>query len=104
MRVADRQPGGEAGLLARCEVIGAVSEQSADLVERVVLETAVAERFLLDAAADLVHDLGAELNHMQSVEHGDRVGQLVADSVRVAAERVECGVFDAGRSTRATEP
>jgi hypothetical protein len=43
----------------------------------------------LDAATDLVDDLGAEANDMEGVEYRDCVGQLVADRVGVAAERVE---------------
>ena len=52
--------------------------------------------FLLDAAADLVDDLGAQLDDVEGVEHRDGVGQLVADRVGVAAERVQRGVLDAG--------
>ena len=89
--------GVELGLLAFGEVLDAVAQQPADLVERVVLVAAPAERLLLDAAADLVDDLGAELDDVEGVEDRDRVGQLVADGVGVAAERVERGVLDARR-------
>ena len=71
-----------------------MAEQPADLVERVVLVAAPAQGVLLDAAADLVDDLGAEPHHVEGVEDGDRVGQLVADRVRVAAERVQGGLLD----------
>ena len=82
------------------EVLDAVAEEAADLVERVVLVAAVAEGVLLDPAADFVDDLGAEPDHMEGVQHRDRVGQLVTDRVRVAAERVEGGVLDAGDERR----
>jgi len=52
------------------------------------------QRFLLDVLAALVEGLHAESDEVEQVEHRDRVGQLVADRVRVAAERVECGVLD----------
>jgi len=38
--------------------------------------------------------LGAEPDHVEGVEDGDRVGQLVADGVGVAAERVQRGLLD----------
>jgi len=41
--------------------------------------TAVAQSVLLDPAADLVHDLGAELDHVEGIQHRDRVVQAVAD-------------------------
>jgi hypothetical protein len=37
----------------------AVAQQSADLVERIIFQAAVAEGVLLDTAAHLVEDLGA---------------------------------------------
>jgi hypothetical protein len=46
--------------LAFGEVFDAVAEQAADLVERVVLVTAMPQGVLLDAVANLVDDLGAE--------------------------------------------
>ena len=54
---------------------------------------AVAEGVLLDAAADLIDDLGAEPHHVEGVQHRDRVGEPVADRVGVAAERIQRGVF-----------
>ena len=33
---------------------------------------------------------------MEGVEHGDGIGELVADGVRVAAEPLQGGVLDAG--------
>ena len=78
------------------QVLAAAAQQTPDLVERVVLVTAPAQGVLLDAAADLVDDLGAELDDVEGVQHRDGVGQLVAQRVGVAAERVEGGVLDAG--------
>ena len=72
-----------------------MAEQPADLVERVVFVAAAAEGVLLDAAADLVDDLGAEPDHVEGVEDGDRVGQPVADRVRISAERVQRGLLHA---------
>ena len=43
------------------QVFSAAAQQAADLVERVVLVAAVAQGVLLDPAADLVDDLGAEV-------------------------------------------
>jgi hypothetical protein len=42
-----------------------------------------------------VDDLGFEAHGVEGVEDGDRVGQFVADRVRISPERVERGVFDA---------
>ena len=58
--VAGVEAVGDLGLLALGEVLDAVAEEPADLVERVVFVAAVADGVLLDAAADLVDDLGAE--------------------------------------------
>ncbi len=43
----------------------------------------------MDAAADLVESVAGQLHDVEGVEDSDRVGQLVADRVHVAAERVE---------------
>jgi hypothetical protein len=82
------------GVLTFAQVLQAVPQQAADLVERVVLVAAPAELFLLHAAADLVDDLGAELDDVEGVEHLHRVGQRVAQGVGVAAERVQRGGLD----------
>ncbi len=55
------------------QVLAAAAQQAADLVQRVVLVAAPAQGVLLDAAADLVDDLGAEPDDMERVEHRDRV-------------------------------
>ena len=94
-RVAGVQAAGDLGLLLLGEVFHAVAEQPADLVQRVVLVAAAAQRVLLHAAADFVDDLGAEPDHVEGIEDRDRVRKLVMDGVRVAAERVESGLLDA---------
>ncbi len=53
MRVADLEPGVESGLLPLGQGLGPVPEQTADLVERVMLVTASTKLLLLDAAAYL---------------------------------------------------
>jgi len=65
-------------VLAFGEVLQAVPQQTADLVERVVSVAAAVQLFLLDAAADLVHDLGAELDDVEGVQDLHRVGEAVA--------------------------
>jgi hypothetical protein len=65
-------------------VLAAAAEQPPDPVQRVVLMTAPAKLFLLDSAADLVDDLGAQFDDMEGVQDRDGVGQLVADRVGVA--------------------
>jgi hypothetical protein len=55
---------------------------------------AAAELLLLDAAADFVDDLGAELDDVEGVQDLHRIGQAVAQGVGVAAERVERGGLD----------
>jgi hypothetical protein len=92
--------GGEAGvglgILLVAQVVRTATEQAADPIQRVVLVPAVPEGVLLDAAADLVDDLSAELDDVERLQDGDRVGQLVAHLVGVAAERVERGLGDRG--------
>jgi hypothetical protein len=72
----------------------AVAQQPADLVERIVFHAAVTEGVLLDAAADLVDDLGAEFHDMKRIEHRDGVGQFVADRDRIPPKRVKSSVLD----------
>jgi hypothetical protein len=61
------------GVLTFAQVLQAVPQQAADLVERVVLVAAAAELLLLHAAADLVDDLGAELDDVEGVQDLHRV-------------------------------
>ena len=49
---------------------------------------------LLDSAADFVDGLAAELHHVEGVEDGDGVGELVVAGVLVAVERVQGGDLD----------
>jgi len=67
-------------------VFDAAAQQPPDPIQRVVTIAAVAQRLLLHPAADLVEGVQAEPHHMERVEHGDRVGQLVADGL--AASRL----------------
>ena len=82
--------------LAGGERVGAGAQGVADPVERVVLAAAVAEQFLLDPAAGLLHRLEAELDDVEGVQDGGGVLELVADRVAVAAERVQGRSADAG--------
>ena len=66
------------------ETLDAVTEQAADLVERVVFMAAVTQLFLLDAAADLVEHLCAEADDVEGVHHRGRVGQDLGSSSRMA--------------------
>ncbi len=61
VRVAGFQPGLQPGVLLDVQVLHAVPEQPADLVQRVVLVPAALQRPLLNTAADLVDYLGAEV-------------------------------------------
>ena len=77
-----------------------MAEQPADLVERVVLVTASAQGVLLDAAADLVDDLGAEPHHVEGVKDCDRVGQPVTNRVRISTKRIQAQPSPRRRRTR----
>jgi hypothetical protein len=93
--VAGVEAAAELGLLALGEVFDAVAEQPANLVERVVFVATPAEGVLLDAAADLVDDLGAEPDHVEGVQHRDRVREAVTDRVGIPAKRVQGGSLHA---------
>ena len=85
-----------------------MTEEAADLGERIVLVAAMPEGVLLNSAADLVDDLGAEPDDVRGVEDRNRVGQLVTDRVvesgRGAVSSVSAGPFPrpAPRTGRAT--
>lgn len=81
--------GRESSALLIGEVLGAGAQDGLDPVERVALAAPMAERGLLHAATDLVHDLRVELHDVEGVEHRDRVVELVVDGGLVAGERVE---------------
>jgi hypothetical protein len=55
----------------------------------------MSECVLLDATPDLIDDLGAQPDHVEGIEHRDRVREAVADRVGIAAERIQRGLFDA---------
>ncbi len=92
------------GVLTFGEVLQAVPQQTADLVERVVTVTAPAELLLLDAAADLVDDLSAELDDVEGVQHLHGVGQRVAQGVGVAAKGVERSSLICARNSGCQAP
>ena len=50
---------------------------------------------LLDSAANLVEGLVAQPDHVEGVQHGDRVREAVMDGVRIPTEGVEGSRFDA---------
>ena len=75
-------------------MLHAVTEQAADFVERVVFVAAVTQRILLNAAADLVDDLGPEPDNVEGIQDADGVGQFVADRVGISAERVQRGLLN----------
>jgi hypothetical protein len=62
------EPGVEPFQLPLVQVLSAVREQAADLVERIVLVATVPENVLLDATPDLVDHLGAEPHDMEGVD------------------------------------
>jgi hypothetical protein len=72
-------------------VVRAGAQDVADPVERVTGVAAVAQGVLLDPAADLIQGLPGELDHVERVKDRGRLGQLVAQRVGVAAERVQRG-------------
>ena len=87
--VTDRQVLVEPFALPVGEVLVTGEKGAADLVQRVVLVATPVQGLLLDAASDLIERLAGELDDVEGVEHGDGVGQLVADRVGIATERVQ---------------
>lgn len=84
VRVPGSEAGGEAGVLLLGGLLCASPQQASDPIERVVLPAPVRKRRRLDAATNRVDGAGAELDDVEGVEDGDRVGQLVADRVRTS--------------------
>jgi hypothetical protein len=78
------------------EVFSSDLQGPADPVERVALAAAVSEGVLLDAAPDLVDRGRPEFDDVESIQDGDRFGELITDRVRVAVERVQGGGLDPG--------
>ena len=76
-------------MLTFSQVLQSVPQLAVNLVERAVAVAAPAELLLLHAAADLVDNLGAELDDVEGVEHLHGVGQTVAQGVGVATDRVQ---------------
>src|SRR5829696_1771137 len=82
--------------LAGGQLVRASAQRVADPVERIILAAAVAELVLLHPAPGFLHRLQAELDHVEGVQDGGGVFQLVTDRVAVAAERVQGGGAEAG--------
>ena len=70
--------------------------------ERVASAAAVPQGGLLDAASDLVDDLGSELHDVERVGYRDGIFELVVDAVLVAVERVQRGDGGTAAEVRAT--
>ena len=60
-------------------------------------QLAASKRGLLDAAAHTGEGVAGQLHDTEGVQHRGGVGQLAADRVHVAAERVKRGMLDADR-------
>ena len=67
----------QSDLLAVGEPLLAAAQQVPDAIERVALAAPLPVDGLLDSAADFVDGLAAELHHVEGVEDGDGVGELV---------------------------
>jgi hypothetical protein len=94
VRVAGRPRGLQPGDGLVIQPAGAAPQHATHLIQRVALVAASGQRVLLDAAADLIDDAEAELDHVEGVQHADRAGQLGGQGCGVSAERVERGEAD----------
>jgi hypothetical protein len=56
---------------------------------------AAAQGVLLHAAPDLIDHLGAQPDHVEGVEDGDRIGQPVTNGVGISPKWVERGLLHA---------
>ena len=54
--------------------------------------------------ADLVQGVAGEFDDVKRIEDHDRVGQLVANGVGVATERIQGGVLDRARKSTPSTP
>lgn len=88
VRVAGVQAAGETGAAVVAEPFGAGEQGPADPVQRVAGEPAVAQRVLLDAAADLIDDLVGQPHDVERVHDDLRCVQPGDQRVVVAAVRV----------------
>ena len=64
-------------------------------MEGIVFVAAAAQDVLLHATPDLIDHLGPQPDHVEGIEHSDRVREAVADRVGISAERIQGGLFDA---------
>lgn len=90
-----REEPGKACPLFVGEVLRAGPQDGLDAEQGLALAAPVPAGGVLDSASDLVHDGGAELDHMKRVQDGGRVFELLVDRGLVAPERVQ------GRDTHA---
>ena len=84
-----RERAGQPVLLARREAFAPRAQEVADPVERLALAASVAERLLLDSAANVIDRSAGELDDVEGVQHAGRVLELVIDRVLVSLERVQ---------------
>jgi len=89
--IAAAQAVGQPVPLLVAQVLRAGAQDVADTVEGVVLVSEVAQGVLLNAATDLVQHLPGELDDVERVQDRGGLAQLVAQRVRVAAERIQGG-------------
>ncbi len=91
----------QAGVLLVGEVLDPGAQDRADPVQRVAGAAAVPEGVLLDAAPHVVHTRGGELDDVERVDHGDGVGQVLADRVLVPVKGVQRRDLHARTESRA---
>ena len=91
------QPDGQLLPALRVETFGGHDQQLADAVQRVASAAAVAQRVLLEAAADLIHALVREPDHVPVIHDKRGVAQVDAHRCRVPPVRVECHDADTGQ-------
>lgn len=80
---------GQSGVLLLAEVLPSHAEDGLGAVERITLAASVAQGGLLNPAPYFVNGGGAELDHMEHVQHRDGVFELIVDGVLVTGERVQ---------------
>lgn len=89
MRVPGLELRVESADLPLGQVLGADLQGAADPVQRVPGPAPVAQSVLLHPTTHLVHDLPAEFHHVEGVQDGDRLRELVADGIGVTVERIQ---------------
>ena len=89
MRVAGEQQAHDAFALGVGEPVVRDQQGAADPIQRIVLAAPVAERRLLDTAADVIDRRVREADGVEVIDHDRRVGEPVGEAGGVAAERVD---------------